>query len=74
MFDIVISTKEGLIFAVYIKGKVNTEMANARTDPVPQVKMNINKAHDLLGHANEDKTRAMAKHLQGTIMQGGMKT
>eukprot|EP00957_Ditylum_brightwellii_P022734 1714757-Ditylum_brightwellii.AAC.2 len=74
VFDTVIPTKEGLIFAVYIKRKVNTEMANAGTDPVPQVKMNINKAHDLLGHADEDKTHAMAKHLQWTILRGGMKT
>eukprot|EP00957_Ditylum_brightwellii_P178946 13631561-Ditylum_brightwellii.AAC.1 len=76
VFNIVIRTKNGLIYAVYIKRVENPEMANTDTEdaPVSQVRMNVNKAHKILGHADEDKTGAMAKHFNWTIVRGGMKT
>ena len=33
-------------------------------------KMGIEKAHDLLGHCNEDATRATAKHLGWELSRG----
>eukprot|EP00957_Ditylum_brightwellii_P074653 5673982-Ditylum_brightwellii.AAC.1 len=65
LFGIIILTKEGLIFVVYIKRKVDREVANTKTDAhqVPTFNANVNKAHELLGHADKEKTCVTAKHL-----------
>eukprot|EP00957_Ditylum_brightwellii_P191190 14558305-Ditylum_brightwellii.AAC.1 len=44
VFDIIIPTKEGLIFAVCIERYCPTEMANAGLE-VQQKKVNVDKAH-----------------------------
>jgi len=51
-FDIKISTTTGLVFCMYLK----------RTSELVQVLTNwsLNEAHEWLGHANEDATRATA--------------
>eukprot|EP00957_Ditylum_brightwellii_P110127 8399272-Ditylum_brightwellii.AAC.1 len=71
VFDIIIPTKEGLIFAAYIEGYNPTEMANAGLE-VPK-KVNVDKARALLGHSDKERTRATAKHLGWIITQGKMK-
>eukprot|EP00957_Ditylum_brightwellii_P088831 6764775-Ditylum_brightwellii.AAC.1 len=55
VFDIKILTKEGMIFATYIKRTQENEAANADTDSWPFM-CNINKAHNLLGHSDGGRT------------------
>jgi hypothetical protein len=69
-FDIVIPTPKGVLFAMYMKR--TTEIAGATTD-VPQKKLNIQQAHDQLGHLSEDSVRQTAKVLEWTISVGGLK-
>eukprot|EP00957_Ditylum_brightwellii_P150138 11433174-Ditylum_brightwellii.AAC.1 len=57
--DIKIPTKEGFIFAAYIDRNGRAEVFNAGTETLAKpTKVNINKAHDLLGHSDEGHTRA----------------
>eukprot|EP00957_Ditylum_brightwellii_P212311 15367177-Ditylum_brightwellii.AAC.3 len=70
VFDIWIPTKEGLIFAVYINMKHNIKTANAGTEVQRDFFLNINKAHDLLVHADEVRCRAAAKNLGWVITRG----
>eukprot|EP00957_Ditylum_brightwellii_P094654 7208416-Ditylum_brightwellii.AAC.1 len=72
-FDIRIPTKEGIIFAAYIKQFDPIELANASAE-VPPKKVNVNKAHKLLGHSDKNKTKATAKHLGWTITRGKLDT
>ena len=51
-FDIVIPTASGAIFAMYIKRKKTREVAQMGTKPI---EMNIQKAHDMLGHSNKEE-------------------
>ena len=51
-FDIQIPTPKGVLFAMYFKR--DTEIVGAATDK--QTKVNIEKAHDLLGPADEETT------------------
>ena len=61
VFDIVIPTKTGAVYAMYIKRTESTnDQANVAAEPPTY---NIQQAHDKLGHANEEATRRMAKHL-----------
>eukprot|EP00957_Ditylum_brightwellii_P103789 7906651-Ditylum_brightwellii.AAC.1 len=55
VFDIKISTKEGMIFVAYIERTQENEVANAGTNS-QSFTCNINKTHSLLGHS--DKGRA----------------
>ncbi len=62
-FDIVIPTVRGAIFACrFIRdadiGAVSTDAGTT---------MNIDKAHRLLGHVDEESTRQTAKHLNWVI-------
>ena len=67
-FDIVIPTARGAIYAVrFVR---DTEVSAAYTEA--GVRMNIKKAHGLLGHRNEDDTRATAKQLAWTITRGSL--
>ena len=65
-FDIVIPTKHGAIYAGYFKRK--DEVSGAA--PEAGTQMNIEKAHQLLGHCSEATTRKMAKVLEWTISRG----
>ena len=53
-FDIIIPTASGAIFAMYIKREKTGEVAQTGTKPI---KMNIQKAHHMLGHSNKESTR-----------------
>ena len=51
-FDIAIQTAAGTLYCTYLKRATNTnEIAGAKV----LTRMNINKAHDLLGHSDEQK-------------------
>eukprot|EP00957_Ditylum_brightwellii_P039095 2955364-Ditylum_brightwellii.AAC.1 len=64
-----ISMKEGLIFAIYISRGMTGETANTGTD-ARKVKININIAHELLGHQDESQKRAVMKNLGWIITRG----
>ena len=75
-FDMPISTKKGVVFAVCIKRdkgeggdngnpKNNDEMAMVAA--APKISMEYMMAHDKLGHMGEATTRAVAKQLGWTI-------
>ena len=67
-FNIVIPTPKGAVFACrFIR---NTDLAAVSTEG--QVRMNINKAHALLGHGDENTTRQTAKALGWVITPGAM--
>jgi hypothetical protein len=60
-FNLIIPTHTGVIFAIYIKRQ-------QQDDEVPQIRttkmrLNIQQAHELLGHMGEDMTRKAVKHL-----------
>jgi hypothetical protein len=70
VFDLKIKTKEGCIFVMYLhrdEAEVNAVQAAAH------LKINIEKAHQLLGHMNEATTRATAKVLGWDIVRGALK-
>ena len=65
-FDIVIPTARWAIYACrFIR---DAELAATSTGI--ETRMNINKAHTLLGHGSEDTTRQTALELRCTITQG----
>ncbi len=65
-FDIVIPTARGAIFACrFIR---DADVCAACTDV--GTKMNIQKAHDLLGHGDEESTRKTAQELGWILTQG----
>ena len=68
-FDIVIPTARGAVFACrFVRAaEVSAVSTEAGT------KMNINKAHGLLGHGNEDSTRLTAGQLGWTITRGTLR-
>jgi hypothetical protein len=61
VFNIRIETPEGLIFALYHKQK-EVEV-NAAGPEQATKNLSIKKAHELLGHMNEDMCRATCKAL-----------
>ena len=61
-YDINIKTKEGILFAAYVNHELPTQEISA-VGADCSMKVNINKAHELLDHMNEDTTRAAAKAL-----------
>ena len=68
-FDIVILTVRGAIFACRF---IRDADINAVSTDVG-VRMNIEKAHRLLGHGDEESTRHTAKQLGWVITRGNMK-
>ena len=69
-FDIAIQTAAGTLYCAYLKRVTNAnEIAGAE---VP-TRMNINKAHDLLGHSDEQKVRDTAKALNWELTRGNLK-
>src|SRR5687767_14166304 len=70
LFDIKIETKEGVIFAAYIKrdmGEVSCVSAFKKKA------MDANRAHKLLGHTGKATARETAKALGWIISKGQMK-
>ena len=70
-FDIVIKTERGAIFATYIKYRNAPELQGGMLVQEGS-KMDVEKAYYLLGHCNEDTTRATAnaKHLGWELSRG----
>ena len=68
-FDIVIKTAYGAIYAGRFIRKTEISAASVTKG----VAMNVNKAHSLLGHGDEESTRATARHLGWTITRGALK-
>ena len=73
-FDLVIPTHKGVIFAMYINRETTNEEEVAGIGTTQVTRLNIKKAHELLGHMNEEMTRKAAKHLGWEITKGTMKT
>ena len=78
MFDIKLTTSRSALYCMYLKRLDVVETgANGIDDRSKEVqrkmKININKAHELFGHSNEDCTLATAKALEYEIVRGSMK-
>ena len=85
VFDIKINTPKGVLFCIHIKRNRNEEAANVEADEVKKAqsyiekaldggKVDINKAHELLGHMGEENTRKVCKHLGIDLKKTGFKT
>ena len=69
VFDIVVHTANGAVFATRFLR--DSELFAACTEK--GLRVNINKAHELLGHGDEESTRASARVLGWTITRGTLK-
>ena len=67
-FDIVVKTSRGAIFAARFIRQSETNAASTEKG----LSMNINKAHALLGHGDEESTRETARALGWVITRGKM--
>jgi hypothetical protein len=68
LFNIVINTPKGALYVGKFSRKGGDEVVGGATSKAPTY--NIKKAHELLGHNNENDTRQMASHLGWTISRG----
>ncbi len=68
-FDIVVPTEKGAIYAC--KFARTMEVATASADTM--VRLNINMAHCLLGHRNEDSVQKTARELGWVLSHGTLK-
>lgn len=63
-FDLIIPTHKGVIYAMYyIKRNLAPQDEVAGIGTTKTVKLNIKRAHEMLGHMSEDMTCKAAKHL-----------
>ena len=69
-FDIVIKTTKGALFCAHL---IRKEVVIAGASAKLTKSTSIDKAHRLLGHVNEEATRAMASRLGWHIHIGKMK-
>ncbi len=63
-----INTPKGALYVGKFSRKGDEEVVVGATSKAPNC--NIKKAHELLGHYNENDTRQMASHLGWTITRG----
>jgi hypothetical protein len=68
LFNIVINTLKGALYVGKFSRKWGDEVMGGATSKAPTY--NIKKAHEVLGHNNENDTRQMASHLGWTITRG----
>jgi hypothetical protein len=83
-FDIKVETPKGVLWCAYIKQpEANGEIAAGVSDNQPKeivnvlppaIKMNIERAHAILGHAFKDTTRRTTAALNMLITRGTLKT
>jgi len=66
-FDIVIPTRKDALYCMYHKRTTNPEMA------ATSVKISVDKAHEILGHPDESRTRKVAKVLGWELNKGSLK-
>jgi hypothetical protein len=71
-FDIVVKTKDSLIFCMYMNRRKSPDTAVVSTETKKTVKMSIKTAHERLGHCDEEKTRKIAKHLGWELTRGNL--
>ena len=80
VFDIVIETEKGRIYAgcfkprVKMRSNAQSQIAAANSDVADRrpITMNIQQAHQRLGHMSESATRKAAAQLGWTITRGGL--
>jgi hypothetical protein len=70
LFDIIIPTNKGLLFAIYFWHE--TKIVGAMTD-VSKQRMMVNEAQEKFGHADQAATRKAAKVQDDKNLQGKMK-
>ncbi len=68
LFNIVINTLKKALYVGKCRRKGGDDVVGGATSKAPTY--NNKKAHELLGHNNENDTRLMAKHLGWTITKG----
>jgi hypothetical protein len=68
LFSIVINTPKGALYVSKFSRQGGDEVVGGATSKAPTY--NTKKAHELLGHNNENDTRQMARHLGWTITRG----
>ena len=83
-FDIKVETPKGVLSCAYIRGpEANGEIAAELVDNQPKeivnalppaIKMNIKRAHAILGHSSKDTTYHTAAGLNMLITRGALKT
>jgi hypothetical protein len=69
VFDIVVPTPNGAVFAMYLQRKRATEIANPSVNGTT---LSIQQAHTKYAHANEEDTRQMVKYQGVTITHGAL--
>lgn len=67
LFDIVIKTTKGALYCGYFERTTATEVNNIATG---QININVQRAHQVLGHNNETATRKIAAYLGWKITRG----
>jgi hypothetical protein len=76
IFDIIIPTPEGMVFAVYFNRNeeiVSMDVNTTGPTEVAPVTMSIVQAHAKFGHTNEEDTRKTAKELGIVLMRGTLR-
>jgi hypothetical protein len=83
-FDIKVETPKGVLWCAYIKrpeanGEIAAGVSNNQPKEIvnvlpPAIKMNIERAHSILGHSSKDTTRRTAAALNMLITRGTLKT
>ena len=74
VFDIVILTTEGCVFAIYMTCQRSEELANAVTDRESTIKpITMQQARDHLRHMSEQATKATTHALKIPIKNGAFK-
>ena len=71
-FDIIVRTSKGQLYACRFRRRREVNAISAGKVR-KEVKMNIEQAHSLLGHINEDATRRTAHQLGWTLTRGSSK-
>jgi hypothetical protein len=72
IFDMVIPANKGLLFALYFKREIKTELAAAFIHQNPQP-MTIDEAHNKFGHGDKTSTGKVTADLGIKITRGKMK-
>ncbi len=70
LFNIVVNTPKGALYVGKFSRKGGDEVMGGAT--MKASTYSIKKAHELLGHNNENDTRQMASHLGWTITRGSL--
>ena len=69
VFDIIIPMSEGILFVMYMKCNIDSEVAGASAATNKKIVL-IKKVHEWLGHSNEDATHETAKQLGWQLSRG----